>query len=646
VVASTSGGVNNAGALVGQAQGAATLTWDGTGAAPSILLDYGKEVGSVPHFSISAVVPPLGALTVTMRAAYSEARKFMTATGDTSEFPVRRYEDFQLAAPGEVTSQTLQGGFRFQLITLTSAGSVSISAVGARVEFENAAPSDYQGWFASSDALLNRIWYSGAYTVQTDMAPPGTQYGNSTPWILDGAKRDRAVWSGDVFVQGPTTYMSLGSKGSPYLRGALNSIGLYQQPDGATPGAVGLFGPSGVYYSLSYSMYYALGLVDYYRYTGDVNFAQNQYATFRRQMLYDSNQVDPQSGLLVAGSGPGQGSPVFGQGDDWDVYDGAKTGAVAAFNMIYYRALTDAAWFARRLGSSADADMWAAQAEALRPKINAAFFDSSRGVYKLAAADIGAHPATAVAQDANGQAIAFGVADPGSNDRILRFLRDRLWVADGALPFSRDAGYSTNLSPFSTGYELAGRFAASDTRGALVLMHRTWDKMVTPASPYYAGTFWEKMLENGTVEDGAAATSKAGFVSLAHGWATAPTADLSRYVLGVQPIEPGFVRWSVRPQPGGLKWAEGQVPTPTGAIGVKWAQDAARHAFALRVTAPSGTAGEIGVPATRRSVVRVNGRQAWDGKRARHYRAHRAGGYVYLEGVPAGTYRITSVTRR
>jgi alpha-L-rhamnosidase len=391
-------------------------------------------------------------------------------------------------------------------------------------------------------------------------------------------------------------------------------------------------------------MYYALGLVDYYRYTGDVNFAKDQYSTFRRQMLYDRDQVDPQSGLLVTGSGPGQGSPVFGEGDDWDVYDGAKTGAVAAFNMIYYRALTDAAWMARRIGETADADMWTAQAQALRPKINATFFDSSRGVYKLAAANIDAHPATAVPQDANSQAIAFGVADPGSNAGILRYLRDQLWVPAGALPFSRDAGYSTNLSPFSTGYELSARFAASDTRAALTLMHRTWDKMVAPASPYYTGTFWEKMLEDGTVEDGKSATAKPGFVSLAHGWATGPTADLSRYVLGVEPIEPGFARWRVRPQPGGLKWAQGQVPTPTGAIVVKWARGGG--GFVMRVIAPRGTAGEIGVPAGKRSVVRVNGRNAWVAGRGSRYRAHRAGGYVYLEGVPGGTYRITSTKRR
>lgn len=636
-VASTTGSVTNAAALAGHG-GTATLSWDGTGPAPTIVLDYGREVGSVPYFSVTAVVPPPGSVAVTMRAAYSEARAFMTDTGDTSELPVRRYEDFALIRPGTITSRTLQGGFRFEQITLTSAGSVSLSAAGARVEFENAAAGDYQGWFASSDELLNRIWYSGVYTVQTDMAPPGTQYANPSPWVLDGAKRDRAVWSGDVFVEGPTAYVSLGSRGAPYIRGSLKSIGSYQQADGATPGAVGLFGPAGVYYSLSYSMYYSLALVDYYRYTGDAGFAREQYATFKRQLQYDAGQVDPQSGLIVAGSGPGQGSPLFGEGNDWDVYDGAKTGAVAAFNMIYYRAVTEAAWLARRLGSTADADMWSAQAAQLRPRINAAFFDRSRGVYKLATEDIGTHPAAAVAQDANAQAIDFGVADPADDTAILRALQERLWVPAGALPFSRDAGYSTTLSPFSTGYETRARLVAGDTLGALGLLHRTWDRMVDPAGPYYTGTFWEKMLEDGTIADTPAATSRPGFVSLAHGWATGPVADLTGYVLGAQPVEPGFSTWRVRPQPGDLAWAEGEVPTPYGALGVRWARN---HGFTVDVTVPAGTSGEIAVPAGDAAVVRADGAVAWEAGQATAHDAHREGGYVALEGFAQGTHRVT-----
>ncbi|MBN1419168.1 MAG: alpha-L-rhamnosidase, partial [Planctomycetes bacterium] len=57
--------------------------------------------------------------------------------------------------------------------------------------------------------------------------------------------------------------------------------------------------------------------------------------------------------------------------------------------------------------------------------------------------------------------------------------------------------------------------------------------------------------------------------SLCHGWASGPTAWLSRNVLGVRPIEPGCRRVRIAPQLGDLAWAEGTYPTPLGPIRVR-----------------------------------------------------------------------------
>ena len=53
-----------------------------------------------------------------------------------------------------------------------------------------------------------------------------------------------------------------------------------------------------------------------------------------------------------------------------------------------------------------------------------------------------------------------------------------------------------------------------------------------------------------------------------HAWAAAPANMVGRYLLGVRPLEPGFVRAIVQPQPGTLKRAAGSVPTPLGPVGV------------------------------------------------------------------------------
>ena len=57
--------------------------------------------------------------------------------------------------------------------------------------------------------------------------------------------------------------------------------------------------------------------------------------------------------------------------------------------------------------------------------------------------------------------------------------------------------------------------------------------------------------------------------SLCHGWASRPTAWLSRYVLGVEVVEPGFKKVRITPQLGNLKWVEGSFPTPYGVIQIK-----------------------------------------------------------------------------
>ena len=62
--------------------------------------------------------------------------------------------------------------------------------------------------------------------------------------------------------------------------------------------------------------------------------------------------------------------------------------------------------------------------------------------------------------------------------------------------------------------------------------------------------------------------------SLCHGWASGPTAWLSRHVLGIRILEPGCRTISVEPHLGGLQWVEGSFPTPYGTVSVRHEKDA------------------------------------------------------------------------
>ena len=119
-------------------------------------------------------------------------------------------------------------------------------------------------------------------------------------------------------------------------------------------------------------------------------------------------------------------------------------------------------------------------------------------------------------------------------------------------------------------------------------------------------------------------------------------------MLGIQPVTPGYATWLVQPHPGDLAWAEGQAPTPYGAVQVSWAGEAGDGQFSMQVTAPSGTTGTIAVPVGGASnpIVEVGGNVVWSNgtftATGGITGASQDGDYVDLTGVQPGTYLVAA----
>ncbi len=126
----------------------------------------------------------------------------------------------------------LRGGYRFEAIELRTAGTVTLSGAGLNFRAYRAGPDKYEGWFLSSDDQLNRMWYAGAYTAQMDMVPAGVASCFTQPVIFDGAKRDRAIWSGDLMVSDPVALLSIGSNAVPYVTGSIDAFMNLQAANG------------------------------------------------------------------------------------------------------------------------------------------------------------------------------------------------------------------------------------------------------------------------------------------------------------------------------------------------------------------------------------------------------------------------------
>ncbi len=637
-----SGSVSNARGLTSHRGGATTLTVATNGQPAVVLLDYGEEVEGMPYLDVKSYRSAGASPTVSL--AFTEARRYLRTPGSStlaaaatagattitvqpgtagSPLTFAAGDTVTIGSPAEtdhigsvsgttltlraplaqdhpagaavtstpgaitgdsafqprsvslsVTSASLltsgfMGGFRFEAITLDTPGRLVLN--GAGVQFAGgylATPADYQGYFESSSTEFNKMYYDGAYTEQTDMQPAGIN-GATQPSVLDGAKRDRAIWSGDLGIEGQGIADTLGSNGNNYVKQSLLTL-ITSSPQGGGLNADTLFrtGP----YSNSYSSWTADAATEYYRNTGDTAFAQQVLPWLEGQLAYDATLTNS-DGLIVTGA---QISTTNG-GYDWDFYDGAKTGVVTAFNDLYYRTLRDVAYIEASLGSTAKAAAYNQTAGQVKDAINANLFNAAAGTYYLSESD---H--TTFAQDANALSVLFGIAPAGRVPGILRALRT-LWGPHGSEPFSAGSAYSNLISPFITAFEVEADYQAGDTADAEHLLGLTWDQMLDPHNPFYTGTFWENIGPGGTATEPR--------TSLSHGWASGPTSIMTGYVLGVQPVGPGYATFTVTPHFGSLKWARGAVPTPFGPILVSWAKRGGSHV--LTVQAPPGTTGSI-----------------------------------------------------
>lgn len=57
--------------------------------------------------------------------------------------------------------------------------------------------------------------------------------------------------------------------------------------------------------------------------------------------------------------------------------------------------------------------------------------------------------------------------------------------------------------------------------------------------------------------------------SLCHAWGASPLYLLGKYYLGVKPTAPGYAKYTVEPNLGGLQWMKGTVPTANGEISLQ-----------------------------------------------------------------------------
>lgn len=617
------------------------------GSGASVTFDFGKEVGGF-------VTLGFGPLTDTgqiVGLTYSELSTYISATasdgsnGGSNDEPAVRYavppsgristeQDTPVAGAGDAATahpvSQLRGGFRYLTVTNETAGTVDLTDVSVAITFApNAADlSAYPNYFYCEDELLNRIWYAGAYTVQTNIiagdqgrvwGPPAVGWDNSArvgeagdTVLVDGAKRDRTIWPGDLGISVLTDYVSLGDLDT--VRNSLRT--LYNHQD-ATTGALPYAGPAVNFIGNSdaYHLWTLIGTAAYAQFTGDTEWIRALYPQYAKAIAYLTGKIDTDGLLNVTGSA------------DWARTD--SDGKNLEANAIMYRALVTAVPVARSVGDNAGADTCETLAAALKSAVEkGGYWDEAAGLYRDKPTGAGA---ALYPQDGNALAVWFGLVDSADRAAAISGALAGRWTPVGA-PSPEKSG--TSVHPFPGGMEVHAHFAAGRDTTALDLIRREWGYMLD-APQGTASTFWEGYRTDGTSDYGGS------YMSAAHGWSTGPTSALTFHLLGIKPSDDGGPGYGVVPRPGDVTTAQGRLVTSSGVITASW-RAGARDQFDLTVGAPSGVLTEVGVPvpASGPFVVRLNGVRVWDGS-PRGHGARRVGGHVHFTGIPGGTHTIT-----
>lgn len=273
--------------------------------------------------------------------------------------------------------------------------------------------------------------------------------------------------------------------------------------------------------------------------TGDTRSIERHYGLLKREKLLMPFRRD--DGLLATG---GERRPhphitnKLGLADivDWpkSERDGFEFRDVnAVVNAFHYRDLLAMADIAAALGKGDDAETFKAQAHETYAAFQRVFFDAERGLYR------DGEGARHASLHANAVALAFGLVPENRVGKVAD------WVESRGMACSVYFSQYLLEALYMTGRDAAAlRLLTADDR-------RSWIGM---------------MKQGATITIEAWNSSVKPNLDWNHAWGAVPLNIISRFVLGVTPLEPGFARARIAPHAAGLGKVSARVPTMKGTI--------------------------------------------------------------------------------
>jgi len=431
----------------------------------------------------------------------------------------------------------------FRYVELSGEG-IDPTKIGLTQRVVHAPFDDSLSSFESSDPALNSVWDLCKHTVKTT-----TAFGV----FIDG-ERERIPYEADAYIN----QLSFAAcDPDPRLIRATFSR-LMDHPTWPT----------------EWLLHMPMIAAEDYMATGDPAIATKHYDELKKRILALKVRED---GLLVA--------PAI---VDWPVVErdnynegvpsaampkevGPEVNTVA--NAFYCHALDRMAFLAAALGRMEDAADFKARGQKALTSFNRVFFDPKTGIYT------DGEGSSHSSLHANMFPLAFGLVPEGREQQVADFVKSR----------------GMACSVYGAQYLLEALMAAGLDQEAVALM-----------SSHSLRSWWHMIDSGSTMTWEAWDPSVKPNLTWNHAWGAAPANILSRYVLGVRPLEPGCKKILIAPQPGDLAWVRGRVPTVRGPVEINLEKG---KSYRLDIRIPADVTAEVRLPSRGKEHFQLDGRE-------------------------------------
>ena len=282
-----------------------------------------------------------------------------------------------------------------------------------------------------------------------------------------------------------------------------------------------------------------------YMYTGNSESLAQNYNTLKNSKLLQ--QYGRTDGLLN----------TSGLQDIVDWPTGERDGYVfksvnTVVNAFYYHTLLIMQQIAEVLGKTSDAQQFAQDANQVYQSFQSVLYNSSTGLY------IDGEGTTHSSLHANMFPLAFGLVPADKQDTVAQFVQSK----------------GMACSVYGAQYLLESLFLVGWEQSAFDLMassgSRSWVNM---------------MREGSTITMEAWGISYKSNLDWNHAWGAAPANIIPRYIVGIRPLEPGFAKVLIHPQPASLNQFSASIPTIRGNINVEMSKLASECTFDIYIPA-------------------------------------------------------------